>query len=484
MPASDHRNASIVWFRRDLRLDDNKALQAAVQAGGPVICVYIRQAGDPHAGALGAAQAWWLHHSLQALGKSLVERGNSLILATGEPLAILSGLAKSHGADRVYWNRRFSPAGIETDKQVKAGLSAAGIEAKSFSGALLHDPLTLMNNSGQPYRVYTPFWKAIDAKGDPDHPFDGPARIPAPETLPASEELSSWGLLPVKPDWAAGFAEHWQPGEAGARKRLTDFIENALAGYKVRRDQPGTVTTSMLSPHLALGEIAPSRIWHSTIGLESAIDSADIIHFRKELVWRDFSWNLLFHNPDLAEANLQRRFDRFPWVADAGLLTAWQKGKTGYPIVDAGMRQLWTTGWMHNRVRMIVGSFLIKDLMIDWRAGERWFRDTLVDADEASNAASWQWVAGSGADAAPFFRIFNPVRQGETFDPDGTYVRRHVPELAGLPAAVIHKPFEADLVSLAAGSVRLGKTYPLPVVSHSTARDRALSAFQSLKDAS
>jgi deoxyribodipyrimidine photo-lyase len=286
--------------------------------------------------------------------------------------------------------------------------------------------------------------------------------------------------LPTKPDWAAGFEQKWKPGEDGAHQQLSDFVKSHLDDYKTARDFPAKQTTSRLSPHLALGEISPNQIWHATLGLQADVPEEDVIHFRKEVVWREFSWHLLFHNPHLPTTNLNRRFDDFPWLEDSANLRAWKHGLTGYPLVDAGMRELWQTGWMHNRVRMVVASFLIKDLLIDWREGEKWFRDTLLDADIANNAASWQWVAGCGADAAPYFRIFNPSRQGETFDPDGTYVKQYCPELSDLPDRYIHRPFEAPEAVLEAAGIVLGKTYQKPIVEHDQARKRALAKYKEL----
>ncbi|SIQ12020.1 deoxyribodipyrimidine photo-lyase type I [Rhizobium sp. RU20A] len=470
----------IVWFRRDLRLADNHALAAAVHTGKPVIPLYIREPDETGNGPLGAAQRWWLHHSLSALSQSLDKAGASLILRSGSADKVLADLMGQTGADAIYWNRRYEPSGTAVDGPLKDGLKADGIAVKSFAGQLMHEPLTLKTKSGGPFRVYTPFWRALEAEGEPDEPLAAPRHIKGFSGKLKSEDLADWALLPTKPDWAKTFHEVWEPGEAGAAKRLKAFVKKALAGYKVKRDFPDGETTSMLSPHLALGEISPASVWHATRGVDAPGD--DIVHFRKELAWRDFSYHLLFHNPDLDRRNLQPKFDSFPWKCDDKALKRWQRGETGYPIVDAGMRQLWRHGYMHNRVRMIAASFLIKDLMIDWRVGEAWFRDTLVDADPASNAASWQWVAGSGADAAPFFRIFNPILQGEKFDPDGAYIRTFVPELAKLDARLIHRPFEAKPAELKAAGVRLGETYPTPVVDHHTARDRALEAFKSLEE--
>lgn len=468
----------IVWLRKDLRLDDNAALAAAAASGATVIPVYIREPESAGTGPLGGAQAWWLHHSLESFSKSLEQFGSRLVLASGEALSTLERLMTETGAQTVYWNRRYDPKGIAIDSPLKQELRARGIVVQSFAGQLLHEPSKLMTGGGTPFRVYTPFWRAFDGAGDPPSPLDAPSRLPAPAAWPASEYLAEWKLLPQKPNWAATFPEVFTPGEAEAQRRLRSFLEDKLGRYDTRRDFPADDATSLLSPHLAMGEISPARIWHATKGLGETTGHDNLIRFRKELVWREFSYYLLFHFPDLATRNWNPRFDAFEWRFDAGLFKAWTKGLTGYPIVDAGMRQLWRHGIMHNRVRMIVASFLVKDLLIDWRQGERWFRDTLVDADPASNAASWQWVAGSGADASPWFRIFNPVLQGEKFDPQGDYVRRFVPELAELDAKYIHRPFEAPLPALLRAGIRLGETYPKPLVDHGAARQQALSAYE------
>jgi deoxyribodipyrimidine photo-lyase len=480
--AEDTQNPIVLWFRKDLRLADNHALNEACSTGRPVIPLYISEPDNHGTGPLGAAQSWWLHHSLTALQASLKEFGSDLIFRKGDALLVLKTLVVETGADTVLWNRRYDPAGIPVDHRIKDELAKIGLNVRSFAGQLLHEPTKLLTGAGTPYRVYTPFWRALEGSGEPPEPLQAPVRIQAPAAWPKSELLSSWNLLPTKPDWAKAFGEIWTPGEATALQRLDDFIDEPLRGYKQDRDFPSKPATSMLSPHLALGEISPSRIWHATRGMTTTVPGDDVIHFRKELVWRDFSYHLLFHFPELPYANWNRRFNAFPWRADSGLFTSWSKGLTGYPIVDAGMRQLWKHGWMHNRVRMIVASFLIKDLLIDWRRGEAWFRNMLVDADPASNAASWQWVAGSGADASPFFRIFNPVLQGEKFDPDGRYVSEFVPELANLGGKYIHRPFSAPEQVLREAGVVLGDNYPHPIVDHAKARDRALLAYSSLKD--
>jgi deoxyribodipyrimidine photo-lyase len=472
---------TIVLIRRDLRLADNPALHEAVARGGPVILVYIRETDDPDAGALGAAQHWWLHHSLTLHMKACESRGSRIVLRSGRQNDVVAALVAETGAGAVYWNRRYHRQGRDTDAALKVWLKDRGVEAKSFAANLLHEPSKLLTGTGGPYRVYTPFWKAFSAREHFGEPLPPPARITGPDALPESETLESWKLLPARPNWAAGFEQAWIPGEQGGKAALLFFLEDAVKGYRIQRDFPGGEHTSRLSPHLALGEISPLQIWHAVVEAENGNPTEDTIHFRKELAWREFSWHLLFHYPDLADSEFNPRFADFGWNFDERAFRAWTRGTTGYPIVDAGMRELWQTGWMHNRVRMIAASFLIKDLMIDWRHGERWFRDTLVDADPASNAASWQWVAGSGADAAPYFRIFNPVLQGEKFDPKGDYIRRYVPEISRLSNDVLHRPFEAQPAALQKAEVRLGFTYPRPMVDHAAARDRALRAYEAVK---
>jgi deoxyribodipyrimidine photo-lyase len=470
----------LLWFRKDLRTDDNRALAACVETGRPVIPIYILE-GAPETGPLGAAQAWWLHHSLTSLDETFRGLGSRLILRRGSADDVLDDLVRETGATAVFWNRRYDPAGVAIDTGLKAHLAERGLEVASFSGALLHEPTRVKTKTGGPYRVYTPFWRALEAGGEPEEPVDAPDALTPPATFPPSDTLSDWKLLP-KIDWASDFSARWTPGEVSAREKLEDFTQDTIEDYRASRERTWEAGTSRLSPHLALGEISPARIWHATRGLETP-DAADVTTFRKELVWREFGYHLLFHNPDMPTQNLNRKYDSLGWKNGEDDFDLWTKGLTGFPIVDAGMRELWRFGTMHNRVRMIAGSFLVKDLLIDWRRGERWFRDTLVDADPASNAMNWQWVAGCGADASPFFRVFNPMGQGEKFDTDGHYVREHVPELAQLPNAWIHRPFDAPAEVLEKAGVTLGKTYPKPVVDHAKARDRALSAYRNLKDA-
>ena len=473
----------ILWLRQDLRLADNPALRD-VAAAHAVIPVFIDDAEAGGRWAPGGASRWWLHHSLHSLGADLAKLGSQLILRRGPSQRVLEDLVDRTGADTVVWNRQYEPWATARDTAIKAGLKARGISVQSHNAALLHEPWTIRTKDDRPYQVYSPFWRACRASGEPPRPQGGPKALIAPDQWPQSDRLDDWRLLPTEPDWAEGLRETWTPGEAGAINRLDTFLDRALNAYKSDRNRPDLDATSGLSPHLHFGEIGPRQVWHAARArMEQAGTAEDQAeHFLKELVWREFSHHLLFHFPDLPEAPLNQRFAAFPWADDDALLRAWQRGRTGYPIVDAGMRQLWHTGWMHNRVRMIVASFLVKDLLIPWQAGEEWFWDTLVDADLANNAASWQWVAGCGADAAPYFRVFNPVLQGQKFDPQGGYVRHWVPEIAGLPDRWIHSPWEAPETALAEAGIQLGRTYPRPIVDHGTARRNALAAFEAIRD--
>lgn len=480
MPKPDSA-PSIVWFRRDLRLADNLALCKAVETGAPVICLYIKEPADPLAGANGAAQAWWLHHSMLALDAALRQRGNRLVTMSGDPRHLIEWIVDRTGATAVYWNRRYDGPGRALDSEIKARLRQKGVRAESSPGFLLHDPTVLKTLQGKQFSVYTPFWKAFESAYQPPEAIAAPDRIASDDFALDCEPIHAWGLLPTKPNWAKGFESLWTPGEDGAQALLRSFVGKGIDGYGERRDFPAENHTSQLSPHLAFGEISPHAIWRAAGSTTSQAGEGDVTRFRKEIVWRDFAWHTLFHNPRLDGVNLNRRFDQFPWQPSQNNLVAWQRGQTGYPVVDAGMRELWHTGTMHNRVRMIVASFLIKDLLIDWRDGERWFRDTLVDADAASNPFNWQWVAGCGADAAPFFRIFNPVLQGQKFDAAGDYVRHWCPELSALPDDVIHRPFEAKAETLKKAGVVLGQTYPRPVVDHQKARDAALDALKATR---
>lgn len=482
--SSDSSGPILVWFRDDLRLDDNPALQAAHEADAPLICLYCFDRSLNR--KLGAASRWWLHHSLARLNQDLSDRGSSLHIIEGNAGIAIPAMAQEVGAQSVFWNRRYSAGAIEQDSHLKSELSDNGLDVRSFNAHLLYEPWTLKTGSGGPYRVFTPFSRAARASGLPVKPVPAPEKLSSFKAEVSSIELDELRLLPTNPDWSEGLQQRWTPGTEGARKRLDRFLNESLNGYPDDRNIPGMDATTGLSPHLRFGEISPREVWHAAEAAQANRDS--IFKFHQELLWREFSYHLLYHYPDLHEANHQPKFDAFPWLdvskgTSKDHLRAWQKGLTGYPIVDAGMRELWTTGWMHNRVRMVVGSFLVKHLLIDWRHGEDWFWDTLVDADPASNAASWQWIAGSGADAAPYFRVFNPVLQGEKFDGDGAYTRRWVPELAAMPKKFLHKPWDAPAHVLRDAKVSLGETYPRPIVDHKQARERALAAFKSLSDA-
>jgi deoxyribodipyrimidine photo-lyase len=477
-------NPAIVWFRDDFRVADHPALHAAAAARRPLVCLYIHEETRP----LGGAARWWLHGSLQSLHDSLAKRGGTLTILCGASADILPGLANSLGAAAVYWNRRYDACGRAVDSKVEALLKAQSVHVETFNGRLLNEPWTLTNKAGKPFRVFTAYWRSVRAGGEPEPPLSAPRALRScrlPKQLKLTPiPLAELDLQPHAPDWAGGLREKWEPGEPAAHARLRRFLRTALHDYPTERDRPDHHGTSRLSPYLAFGNISVREVWHAA---RQAVDShrspakpRQLEKFLAELGWREFNYHILYHHPDLAERNFQSRFDPLRWRKDGRGLRAWQRGLTGYPIVDAGMRELWTTGWMHNRVRMVTASFLVKHLLIDWRSGERWFWDTLVDADPANNAANWQWVAGSGADAAPYFRIFNPTLQGERFDPEGHYVRHWVPELAHLPARLIHKPWKATTAQLAAAGIRLGKTYPRPIVDHDRARARALMNIRSL----
>jgi len=478
--------ATLVWFQQDLRLEDNPALHAAWARGRPVLPVYVLEDADAAAWSPGGASRWWLHGSLEALGQALRARGACLILGRGPAADRIDQWLAHCGADAVYWNRRYEPWARSREERIAVSLQHRGIDVRRFNASLLREPGTVAASSGAPYRVYTPFWKALRARPLAERALPAPAHLAAPSVTPASETLETWSLRPSSPDWAAGLRANWTPGEAGAQARLRDFAESALGQYLTQRDQPAVAGTSRLSPHLHFGEVGPRQIWRELerrVGGGPTAWPPGLEKYLAELAWREFSYHLLHHYPSLPDAPLRPEFARFPWVQDDAAAAAWQRGRTGYPIVDAGMRELWRTGWMHNRVRMIVASFLVKDLLLHWRIGEEWFWDTLVDADLANNAASWQWVAGCGADAAPFFRVFNPSLQGMRFDPQGGYVRRWLPELAGLPDALVHAPWTARPVDLMAAGIRLGQNYPRPGVEHTLARARALAAFAQIRHA-
>jgi deoxyribodipyrimidine photo-lyase len=476
----------ILWFRQDLRLRDNAALQAALSAGGPIIPVFILDDEGEGRWRPGAASRWWLHHSLASLETSLRDRGSRLVLARGDSLTILRELIAATRAAAVYWNRRYEPAVIARDRRIEAELTGTGIEVKTSNSLLLFEPNTIANKQGRPFQVFTPYWRHCLAQPVPDEITIPATLLPAPAKWPNSLGLAELALLPTL-DWTSGFAEMWEPGEAGARKRLKQFLVRKAADYDGGRDRPDEDATSSLSPHLHFGEIGPRQIWAAAKALskDSGVFPANggMQRFLTEVGWREFAYHLVAHFPETPEKPLRTKFGQFPWADDPGgvKLRAWQRGQTGYPLVDAGMRQLWKTGWMHNRVRMVAASFLVKHLRLSWTHGASWFWDTLVDADLASNTLGWQWSAGCGADAAPYFRIFAPVTQGERFDPKGGYVRRWLPELAAMPDKYIQRPWEAQADVLARAGVCLGKNYPRPVVDHAEARAAALAAFKSLQ---
>lgn len=474
--------SAIVWLRRDLRLDDNPALFAAIDSGYVPIPVFVHAPQEESNWAPGAASRVWLERSLRALDGSLRARGSRLLLRFGPSLNALRQLVEESDAEAVFWNRLYEPACIARDKEIKSALRSDGLRVESFNAALLAEPWNIATNEAQPYRVFTPFWrKTLTTLDSLPTPRTAPAQLPSPADGLLSTSIESLHLGPPvhEPRWDQGFWEHWEPGEEGATELLDAFIDGAARGYKAERNFPDRIGTSRLSPHLHFGEISPRRILQRIRAVSwPAAQQPDIDHFVSELGWREFSHHLLFHYPHTAERNLNPRFDAFPWAEpDPVKLEAWQRGHTGVPIVDAGMRELWATGWLHNRVRMIVASFLTKNLRYHWRHGADWFWDTLVDADLPNNTQGWQWSAGTGADAAPYFRIFNPVTQAAKFDAAGHYIRQWVPELSKLPDSALFAPWEhADVAR------RLAPDYPRqPIVDLKATRDEALSAYQQIK---
>jgi deoxyribodipyrimidine photo-lyase len=468
---------AILWFRDDLRLTDHAALLAAIDTGRPVLPVFVLDDTSPGPWALGGASRWWLHHSLTALRHSLGGLGAELTLRRGDSVAIIAEIAAQAAATDIFTGGSVDPWARRVDRAVAASIS--GKLHRMRTTTLFH-PDSLRTKSGGAFSVYTPFADACLALGGPCVPSPAPATLRT-AWAPRSDRLEDWGLLPAKADWASGLRDTWTPGETGAMERAEAFLSHGLAGYADARDRPAGDGTSMLSPHLHFGEISATQLWHM-VHRRPPGESRKI--FIRELLWREFCANVLWHNPGLPEAPLKPEFAKMLWRDDRPALIAWQKGQTGTPIVDAGMRQLWRTGWMHNRVRMIVASFLVKHLMLPWQHGEAWFWDTLVDADLANNAGNWQWVAGCGTDAAPFFRIFNPVLQGRKFDAGGDYVRHFVPELARMDTRYIHAPWEAPADVLANAGVILGDTYPNPIVDLAAGRARALAAYAHIRSVS
>lgn len=471
----------IVWFRVDLRLEDNPALSAATQTGAAILPVFIWAPQEEDPWPPGAASRWWLHQSLKALAQDLRARGSRIILRQGSTLQNLKELAQETGARALFWNRRYEPAVIARDALVKNKLSESGIEVQSFNSALLYEPWTILQKqTGKPFQVFTAFWKTCLQQPEPPPVAAAPKHLPSPSRWPASAALEDFKLEP-RIDWASGIRATWTPGEAGANLQLKRFARKASQEYSSERNLPSQTGTSRLSPHLHFGEISPRKIWHTLNSQRDSASAESVESYLREIGWREFAYHLLFHFPRTTNEPLRREFAAFPWEKNPAALKRWQKGRTGYPLVDAGMRELWTTGWMHNRVRLVVASFLTKHLRIDWEEGAYWFWDTLVDADLANNTLGWQWTAGCGADAAPYFRIFNPVLQSEKFDPEGSYIRRWIPELQRLPSPWVHKPWLAPELVLVEAGVKLGDSYPCPIVDHAEARRQALTAFGQLR---
>lgn len=468
---------AIVWFRRDLRLHDNPAIQAALDAGHRPLPLYIHAPDEEGDWPEGGASCAWLHRSLTSLREDLRARGSDLYLRHGDSASILDEVIAASGAQAVYWNRKYEPATQPRDATIKRTLRERGVEVESFNGALLFEPWTLATKQGQPYRVFTPFWRSALTMLSLPASSIPPGQLPALPNIEGSLEIDALGLQPGL-GWDAGFWDAWTPGEAGAHEALEIFIDGALRDYRQARDRPDQVGTSRLSPHLHFGEIAPWRICAALEARRSAGNGAEIDGYVRELGWREFAYHLLHHFPETVSCNLNPRFDAFPWAKpDAECLLAWQRGNTGIPIIDAGMRELWHTGYMHNRVRMIVASLLCKHLRQHWLEGARWFWDTLVDADLANNTLGWQWVAGTGADAAPYFRVFNPVTQAQKFDPQARYITRWVPELARLPMAERFAPWQHPQ-----SLVRLAPDYPRqPIVDLAQGREGALAAYASIR---
>lgn len=470
----------IVWFRQDLRLEDNPAFQAALDRKTSIIPLYIYSPQEEGEWKAGGASRWWLHHSLESLSQELSDVGLNLVIRTGNPLENLLEIIASTKAAAVFWNRCYEPYAIKRDIYLKEALHESKILTKSFNANLLFEPWTIANKQNKPFQVFTPFWKTCLSVDEPPQPLPFPQVKHLKSFKVDSLPLSQLHLLPHI-HWDTGIQAVWKPGAKQAKKVLDNFLKNSIEAYKDQRDRPDLPGVSYLSPYLHFGEISPRMIWQA-VKMQCDPNEEGVECFLRQLGWREFAYHLLYHFPKTPLEPLRKEFLKFPWVNHEDHLKLWQMGKTGYPIVDAGMRQLWTTGWMHNRLRMIVGSFLVKDLLIPWQMGAVWFWDTLVDADLANNTLGWQWIGGCGADAAPYFRVFNPVTQGEKFDPEGNFVRKWVPEIASLPNRWIHKPWEASEIELRSYGFTLGHTYPKPLVDHDKARLKALEAFNQLKN--
>lgn len=481
--AAAPQGTAVVWLRRDLRLADHYALLRACRDFERVIPLFVLFEDDAGAWSLGGAQRWWLHHSLNQLDKSLRERGSRLILRHGDPVKEVVAVARECGARAVLWHRVYEASISEVDSKVTRELEAAGCAAMPHRGDLLREPEEVKSGSGGAFKVFTPFWRVLSGMGAPPEPMAAPREIPTPGKWPRSIELRDLRLDP-KAAWTYTIAETWVPGEAGAKARLKAFNEERAARYKIDRDFPAQPGVSKLSPHLHFGEVTVRQVWHAFADRTKGGMDARFEPFRRQLGWREFGRHSLWAFPGAPDSPMREEFLKFPWrrgKAVEGDLEAWKRGLTGYPLVDAGMRELWQTGWMHNRVRMVVGSFLVKNLRIHWLEGAKWFWDTLVDADLANNTLGWQWSAGCGFDAAPYFRVFNPVLQSTRFDEDGAYIRRWVPELKHLPLEYLHAPWKAPVAVLERAGITPGKTYPKPVVDPDKGRELALEAYEEMK---
>lgn len=469
-------SAVILWFRNDLRLHDNPALTAAIETGQPILAVYILEEFPDNPWPMGGASKWWLAEALQAFQQDLLFYDLPLILRKGDPLTILKDLIKQSNANQIFWARRYDPFLMGQDKIIKTTLQGLGIQVQSYKSSLLHEPWTIRNSQGQAFKVFSPYWKAIRDLPIAETCPKPTSLLPYSKLLP-SDDLHSWGLQPA---WSKKMLEYWTFGEKALQQRWRAFSKDHLKDYPHQRDRPDSAATSKISPYLHWGQISPRQIWHDIH--KQALDNPQLENgkesFLRELAWREFNYHLLFETPQLPNKAWRPEFDTINWQNNEAFLKIWQQGKTGYPLIDAGMQELWHTGWMHNRVRMVTASFLVKNLQISWVQGERWFWDTLVDGDLAQNAANWQWVAGSGADAAPYFRVFNPVLQARKFDPDGSYVRRWLPQLAQLPKEHIFEPGRAPPAILQKAGIELGKDYPYPVVDLKESRSSALDLYR------
>ena len=486
-PATSRRNIDmkspiIFWYRQDLRIDDLPGLAAAAATGQPIIPCYILDDETPGTWRSGAASRWWLHHSLDALATDLAQVGGTLVLRRGETQAALQQLLEDTGARDIYCSRMYEPWAADLEARLHSHFQASAVDFKRYGGTLLHEPETVSNLSGLPYKVFTPFWRSCLAGEEPAPPQRLATTTCWWEQAVSSDALAQWALCPQQPDWASQWTRWWTPGSAGASLKLEGFLQDGVSNYSEGRDHPALDCTARLSPHLHFGEISPREVWHrvryATAHQAQLENQAG--KFLSQIGWREFSYHLLHHFPEIPEQAFKAQFRDFPWLKDDVRLQAWQSGQTGYPMVDAGMRELWHTGYMHNRVRMIVASFLTKHLLIHWQEGAKWFWDTLLDADLANNSSGWQWVAGSGADASPYFRIFNPIVQGQKFDVEGSYIRQWVPELAAVPNRYINCPWDAPAAVLEEAGVVLGEDYPGPMVDHKMAREGALAALASL----